>query len=965
MQFRTKARAVDLLGKGQIADLPTAITELWKNGYDAYADNLTAEIYMQGYGGLQSPIFVMTDDGKGMSKADIFEKWLVLGTDSKSRNTSEEQEDIETLWKIPRIKAGEKGIGRLSVAFLGSPMLMLTKKMGFPLQGMLFDWRLLENFNLFLDDVQIPVEDIASASDFKLVFEELKKAFLKNFEKTHNDDKSPIWEERQIPIRDSIIRSVKKLTLPVFFDDEILANVIDQTNGHGTKFVIFEPEEQILNLPLEDPEGSNGNTFVRTSLAGFTNQFKEKPLPINTFFPIHKDLGSDYDFLTGSGNFFVYKDFANADILIDGTFDGTGSFSGKLRIYDKIIDYSYTNPRKKDKRSEYGSFPMKLGYSLGEKSDTNLDAGTFDLINSKVTEFGALYIYRDEFRVLPYGRTESDFLEFEKRRSKRAGTFFFSHRRMFGYVALTRKYNEPLKDKSSREGLINNAAYRAFKSDLEAFFMDVAKEFFSDNAKQSIFLDKKAEKNNQSEAIKKDKKREANAKRVFTNSLKEYPARFENYQNKYLGLIRELEMKLKNTDSLYLDLEKLLDQIQQLDINYPDLLPQIPKSYLPTDTQLERLFKYEKQLTLFNETVKYNSQLLIASVRQRLEIKDLRIELSKQLQRFRGELESSIYENRRQLEQKFREIIDEYSQRSSRILEEISGNNDTIVSKINSKEDAVQILKEYQDKFDFLRQQINNELKPLVDHIKILTFDIDEELVQGAYKAEYDNIKYQWEQTRETAQLGIAVEIIDHEFNVLYSQINILLTRLSKEMPKNASASFVSLQKLFSNLEDKYALLSPLYRISGASFKKISGDSIFAYLNDFFERKISDDQVDFHQTPNFRSHVIEIKEPVIHTVFINIINNAFYWLRNVEKKQIVIDYSIDTDEILIMNSGLQIEDYRLDKIFELFYSNRPNGRGIGLYLSKQSLNESFFDVYATNDPFYNALGGACFVIKKL
>ena len=40
MQFRTKARAVDLLGKGQIADLPTAITELWKNGYDAYADTI-------------------------------------------------------------------------------------------------------------------------------------------------------------------------------------------------------------------------------------------------------------------------------------------------------------------------------------------------------------------------------------------------------------------------------------------------------------------------------------------------------------------------------------------------------------------------------------------------------------------------------------------------------------------------------------------------------------------------------------------------------------------------------------------------------------------------------------------------------------------------------------------------------------------------------------------------------------
>ena len=39
-QFRAKARAVDLLGKGQISDLPTAISELWKNGYDAYGDAL-------------------------------------------------------------------------------------------------------------------------------------------------------------------------------------------------------------------------------------------------------------------------------------------------------------------------------------------------------------------------------------------------------------------------------------------------------------------------------------------------------------------------------------------------------------------------------------------------------------------------------------------------------------------------------------------------------------------------------------------------------------------------------------------------------------------------------------------------------------------------------------------------------------------------------------------------------------
>jgi hypothetical protein len=75
---------------------------------------------------------------KGMSRNDIFEKWLVLGTDSKSRATLEDKESEETLWKKPRIKAGEKGIGRLSVAFLGNPMLMLTKKQGHPLTSFIF-----------------------------------------------------------------------------------------------------------------------------------------------------------------------------------------------------------------------------------------------------------------------------------------------------------------------------------------------------------------------------------------------------------------------------------------------------------------------------------------------------------------------------------------------------------------------------------------------------------------------------------------------------------------------------------------------------------------------------------------------------------------------------------------------------------------------------------------------------------
>ena len=54
-QFRTKARAVELLGKGQIADLPTAISRVVENGYDAYADKLSCNLYLPGYKDNQAP----------------------------------------------------------------------------------------------------------------------------------------------------------------------------------------------------------------------------------------------------------------------------------------------------------------------------------------------------------------------------------------------------------------------------------------------------------------------------------------------------------------------------------------------------------------------------------------------------------------------------------------------------------------------------------------------------------------------------------------------------------------------------------------------------------------------------------------------------------------------------------------------------------------------------------------------
>lgn len=969
MQFRTKARAVDLLGKGQIADLPTAITELWKNGYDAYADNLTAEIYLSGYKGLNSPLFVMTDDGKGMSRREVFDKWLVLGTDSKSRAKLEEDASAETLWKKPRIKAGEKGIGRLSVAFLGSPMLMITKKIGYPTQLLFFDWRILENYNLFLEDIILPVTELTSKDNFDSIFASLKNEFLKNFDKEFEFDvdnkKNDIWEESQLALKQEIINSIDSINLPEFVYRDIVNDLLDIDKSHGTKFLIFEPIDQIIDLASNDEDKLDDKEFVISSLSGFTNEFQDKRLGIKTEIPVHSADDKIYDFLNSEGNFFTSKDYDLADVIIDGKFDGEGSFEGTLKIYDEIIKYSYTNPRKKDSRTNYGSYPIKLGYSQGNASDSKLDENAFKKINDKVSRYGGLYLYRDNFRVLPYGRADFDFLGFEERRAKRIGTWYFSYRRMLGYIGLTRESNSKLKDKSSREGLINNAAYRAFKEDLIALFKDLALEYFADKPKQSIFRNKKESLKKQAEEIAKDKKRETQEKRSFSLALNSYPEKFEKYQKEYRRTLEQLEKKTKAANIIYSEIEELLDKINSLDLEYNSLLPQIPKRYKPTDTQKDRLEKYESKLITFNETIKSESTALMKDVEAKLEVQALITEFSKNYQKYQANLEGFIDTSNQELESKLKSLQIDFSNRATRILNDLKFEKDELTASISSREKVISATNKIASKFEFLRNQIESELLPLVEHVKRLSFDIDEELLQGAYKAEYENIKNRWEQTRETAQLGVAVEIVDHEYNHLYSTINHTLDKLSLDNELGTLSDFAFLKDLIKQLEEKYDLLSPLYRISGVLVKDIKCSRIYDYILKFFSNKLSSQSVKIELTKSFENHVINIKEPVIHTVFINIINNASYWIRNSSEKTIKLDYWEDTEEILIMNSGLKIEEHRLERIFELFYSNRPNGRGIGLYLAKESLNENYFDIYATNNKEYNQLMGACFVIKPL
>lgn len=176
---------------------------------------------------------------------------------------------------------------------------------------------------------------------------------------------------------------------------------------------------------------------------------------------------------------------------------------------------------------------------------------------------------------------------------------------------------------------------------------------------------------------------------------------------------------------------------------------------------------------------------------------------------------------------------------------------------------------------------------------------------------------------------------------------------------------FLQFQTAFQHMETNYKMLQPLYRTTRRQRTAFDGKYLINGMKAFFASKFTDYKISLDANEDFLQYDFFTYEAVITSVFINIINNAIYWLIPSLSRKICIEYLKDSNEILIMNNGEKIDDKIIEDIFTLFFSRKKDGRGIGLYLAKKSLNSIDFDIFATNDKKYNKMDGACFVIRPI
>ncbi|TRZ49403.1 MAG: hypothetical protein D4S01_08635 [Dehalococcoidia bacterium] len=129
LQFTISSELKNIIGRDLITDDLIAIFELVKNAYDAKAKKVLLVFENTNEKSEESKIIVI-DDGYGMSRKDIDDKWLLVGYSWKSEQEGEPQtiqKDYRDKIGEERFFAGAKGIGRFSCDRLGSKLKLYTK----------------------------------------------------------------------------------------------------------------------------------------------------------------------------------------------------------------------------------------------------------------------------------------------------------------------------------------------------------------------------------------------------------------------------------------------------------------------------------------------------------------------------------------------------------------------------------------------------------------------------------------------------------------------------------------------------------------------------------------------------------------------------------------------------------------------------------------------------------------------
>ncbi len=334
----------------------------------------------------------VSDRGTGMSMSDLERNFLVIGTPSRKR----EVEAALAAGAAETPFLGEKGIGRLSAMRLGERLRVETARKDDPALNMLnIDWRAFGDIDAMLDQIPVAPEPGGPKpspdwSGTSIVVSDL----LEN------------WTAQRV--RDMCEYEFARLTDP-FADAATRPRIAIYWNGDR------------LTIPMM-PASLLAAAHARVT--GKYEIIEGKPLLTSTVDVI--DLGFDHP--------------PESETVSLGLEDLEGALIGRD---GEIEDGALTS---------VGPFTFEAHW-FNRRRLTRVDAtGENRAVRELQEQWSGILLFRDRFRVFPYGEDEDDWLELDRRALRRSG-YTLNKTQFIGRVNLTRAGNRCLVDQTNREGL--------------------------------------------------------------------------------------------------------------------------------------------------------------------------------------------------------------------------------------------------------------------------------------------------------------------------------------------------------------------------------------------------------------------------------------------------------------------------------------------------------------------------------
>ena len=601
--------------------------------------------------------------------------------------------------------------------------------------------------------------------------------------------------------------------------------------------------------------------------------------------------------------------------------------------------------------------------------DSRRDLEEWTRLITKMNYYGGLYIYKDGIRVLPYGNTDFDWLDMERNRTKSASYYFFSYRRIFGVVEIGSKYNFELEEKAGREGFREEFAFRQFKGILKNFFIQLAADFFRDKGEYSESF--------QARRLELDRLHKARQKREKFVSVRrvkfreEMDAFFEDYDagkphefalelNENIG--RELDVASKITDEKlaageFLRIERSArTRLDDLEAMYRVSKPRgigfgraLLRDWAKYSDAYESLEKnvFGPANELVEDVVAEKARSARVELDRRLRIQNVLDELANVARRSAqgesGETSKALEKVDQEIKQASRESIEGLG---SALKDVFSDFGRTDVDKLSDRQTVaarnrfeLRIIAKQTEETEFLHY-LRAQLEAISTDREQTKLDELEALEERTLVLEE-----RADQDLQLTQLGMAIEVINHEFEASTKVVRDNLRRLKAWADLNSDLQelYGNIKTSFDHLDAYLSLFTPLHRRLYRKEVQFSGAEIHKFLNDLFGERLKRHSIELKVTQPFLGKRIVGFPSSFYPVFVNLLDNSIYWLRDQSEPRQIRLHTID-DAFAVSDNGPGIPERDQDDVFEFGFTRKPGGRGMGLHISREVLSRVGYEI---------------------